>query len=215
MFFFWKSESGRKIASSHPELKSRSAAALSKTIPLGFHGDGGEYSHQDSIVVISWNSIIGSGAAADTRMIFTMIKKTDLLGNAETYNSLFKVFCWSMNSLMRGIFSPTDWEDRADLAESPGLPIAGCYSGAVVLARSDWQIYGDVSNSRNITQKLGCVISAEHRLVTLPCGTPMLRAQLGGGLLRKLLHLMLASLLCKARHRLYCCPPSLVSICEW
>ena len=32
---------------------------LPKTVPLGLHGDGGSFSHQDSLFVLSWNGLLG------------------------------------------------------------------------------------------------------------------------------------------------------------
>ncbi len=45
-----------------------------KTIPLGLHGDGGAYSRQDSLFVISCNVLSGFGTTKQTRMVITTIK---------------------------------------------------------------------------------------------------------------------------------------------
>eukprot|EP00959_Pyramimonas_sp_CCMP1952_P144428 3023365-Pyramimonas_sp.AAC.1 len=45
---FWDSATGRKLAAEHPVLRDRPRRLLKKTVPLGLHGDGGEYSNTDS-----------------------------------------------------------------------------------------------------------------------------------------------------------------------
>ena len=59
-----------------------SSAHLDVTIPLGLHGDGGSFSHQDSLIVFSFNSRIASrsGVAGFARMlVYTTIRKSDML----------------------------------------------------------------------------------------------------------------------------------------
>ena len=69
---FWSSDEGAALVRRHPVLSGRSAAELASTLPIGFHGDGGAMSHQDSLYVASWNSLLGIGNTADKRFIFTV-----------------------------------------------------------------------------------------------------------------------------------------------
>ena len=59
--FFWASETWRILLEDHPVLRDRDRRDLANTVPIGVHGDGAEFSHQDSIYVVSWNSPIGLG----------------------------------------------------------------------------------------------------------------------------------------------------------
>ena len=63
---FWKSQSRDPDVRDHPGLD-----VPQKTIPLGIHGDGGSFSKADSLLTISWNSLLGVGTTNRTRYIFT------------------------------------------------------------------------------------------------------------------------------------------------
>ena len=43
------------------------------------HGDGGAFSHNDSLFVLTWNSLIGSGATRATRFLMTLVRKSDMV----------------------------------------------------------------------------------------------------------------------------------------
>ena len=85
---------------------------------------------------------MGEGSTKDTRMVFTMIRKADCLG-IETYNALWESFSWSFNALRAGKRPALDVSGRA-CVESPGLSLAGGFSGAMVLMRGDWQWYSEI-----------------------------------------------------------------------
>ena len=138
--WFW--QNCKDFVSGHPTLKDKSRSELRKIIPLGFHGDGGAFSEAESVVVISWNSLIGAGSAKDTRLVFTFVKKSDL--DTEAYNILWRVFSWSMNCLLSGKFPTEDWLGRIDTSDRAGGTLAENFAGATVLMRGDWQFYSEV-----------------------------------------------------------------------
>lgn len=55
---FWESVVHTAYVAKHAFLK---ANEYFNTVPLGFHGDAGAYSDHDSVYVLSWNSLVGSG----------------------------------------------------------------------------------------------------------------------------------------------------------
>ena len=138
--FFWSSEEGRKLAEQHPELKHRSPAQLRKTVPLGLHGDGGAYSHQDSLYAVSWNSFVGLGITITKRFIFTLIRKAKL--TPATWVVIWQIFGWSVNALLTGQTPSSDWQGRP--LEAGGAPIADGFSGALIQIRGDWAFYCEV-----------------------------------------------------------------------
>ena len=135
---FWSSKSGKRLAAKHPELSRRRTRLLNKTVPLGLHGDGGEFSHQDSVNVISWNSLVGVGETKHKRFVFTLLKKSQMKENCETWDALWKVFAWSINVILFGKSPTTDWLDR-DI--EGGMPLADDFSGCMVQMRGDWAFY--------------------------------------------------------------------------
>ena len=90
---------------------------LDHTIPIGMHGDGGAYSKQDSVLVISWNSIIkpSEKGGRTKRIVFTMIRKSDY--TPETLNEMWRIFSWSVNSLLKREFPNTDYLNIASGGE--------------------------------------------------------------------------------------------------
>ena len=63
---FWTCMAETPFMRRHPVL---SRDMLSKTIPLGFYGDAGSFSHQDSLYVFTWNSMLG-GRSDDVEEVF-------------------------------------------------------------------------------------------------------------------------------------------------
>ena len=71
---YWEHIKDTEFFKQHPLLHD-----LDHTIPIGMHGDGGAYSKQDSVLAISWNSIITPSEKGGRikRIVFTMIRKSD------------------------------------------------------------------------------------------------------------------------------------------
>ena len=66
---FWAESQLDPDIKNHPALQTELARKY--TIPLGMHGDGGAFSHHDSLLTISWNSLVGSGITLRKRFVFT------------------------------------------------------------------------------------------------------------------------------------------------
>ena len=138
---FWKALKDSSIVQGHPGLRDRGHWGM--TLPLGLHGDGGAFSKQDSLFVISFNSLCaahGSGEGFAKRFLFTIIRKRDLAPG--TLDVLWRVFAWSVNQLLTGITAPTTWEDRP--ADGGGQFIAERWRAALVQIRGDWEFYANV-----------------------------------------------------------------------
>ena len=120
---------------SHPFLQSARQRRL--TVPLGMHGDGGSCSKNDFLFTISWNSLLGSGITMRKRFVFTAIRKSQLTSG--TLDSIWKVFAWSMNQLVRGEWSDTDWKGAP--TGRGGEKLADNWRGALIQVRGDWEFY--------------------------------------------------------------------------
>ena len=91
---YWDELRESEVLRDHPELLTEDKGWF---IPYGLHGDAGQFSHNDSLVVISFNSLIGSGVTKNQRYLITVCKKSDMcLG---TLDSLFRLIAWSFNVL--------------------------------------------------------------------------------------------------------------------
>ena len=69
---FWSEAAHDPDVKNHPGLQSKHDR--SKTIPLGFHGDGAAFSKHDSLLTIAWNSLLGSGQTLKKRFVFTTLR---------------------------------------------------------------------------------------------------------------------------------------------
>ena len=125
-----------------------SSAHLDVTIPLGLHGDGGSFSHQDSLIVFSFNSIIASRsgvAGFARRFLYTIIRKSDML--EATAPELLRIFSWSTNHLATAITPSLDWDDcpRAGGEQY----IAGGFRATLSQIRGDWEFLANVLKLAN------------------------------------------------------------------
>lgn len=137
----WDALSQSPALQFHPILKP---SDLEHTIPLGLHGDGGQFSHQDSFFVITWNSLVGQGTTRENRFPITCTRKSDLLRDGSTLESIFKIISWSLNTMLQGA-TPTHDADGMPL-DNGGQPLAGPWRGACIQVRGDWQFFCQAFN---------------------------------------------------------------------
>jgi len=76
-----------------------SSGAWARVLPIGLHGDAGAYSKQDSLMVVSWNSLLGFGDTQRTRFVFTFVLKS--VYTKETLDQLWRIFGWSSTPCSR------------------------------------------------------------------------------------------------------------------
>ena len=88
----WTSMQHTSFVREHPFLNKEH---WPKIVPLGFHGDAGSFSHQDSLFIFSWNSLLATGTTLSKRFIFTVVKKSNMCGG--TLDAIMEIFAWSMN----------------------------------------------------------------------------------------------------------------------
>ena len=133
---FWGNIQGSHYSRMHPR---RHQQDWRRTVPLGLHGDAGAFSHQDSLMTISFNSLIGSGVTIQKRFVITIIRKSDMLPG--TMDAIFRIIAHSFNALLLGE-TPGETADGHPLAGG-GVPLADGWCGALCQIRGDWQFYAE------------------------------------------------------------------------
>lgn len=131
---FWDSIAHTDFVRRHPFLPSD---AWRDIIPLGFHGDGGGFNKHDSLYTLSWNSLLAVGQTVQTRFLFSVIKKSDMV--ADTLDTIVKALSWSMNVLLSGQTPYTDWQNRC--IDGGGVDLASGTRGCLVQVRGDWEFF--------------------------------------------------------------------------
>jgi hypothetical protein len=56
---FWRHMEPTPFVQKHPVL---CPGVFDHTIPIGFHGDAGGFTEHESLIVLSWNSLLGTGS---------------------------------------------------------------------------------------------------------------------------------------------------------
>ena len=136
---FWQQMQHHEFVKKHPALKQDHWAT---TIPIGFHGDGGAFSKQDSLYTFSWNSLLGVGQTIAKRFIFTVIKKSDMV--AGTLDAILHVLSRSLIAVLSGT---TPFADSAGRRITGGrVDLASGFRGALCQVRGDWKLYTSVFN---------------------------------------------------------------------
>ena len=132
---FWTMMAGTDFARDLPIL-----GPLDRTLPIGLHGDGGAYSKQDSVLVLTWNSLLGSGCTKAKRYLLTCIRKTDLAPG--TLDAIFEILGWSFNVMATGVCPEKDWLGRAQPHRSHYL--AQGYRGVRCQVRGDLEFVASI-----------------------------------------------------------------------
>ncbi len=158
---FWRTlqQRGSDIVRDRVGLTDRWAH---KTLPIGLHGDGGAFSKQDGLFVLSRNSICGAEAAEGfgRRFLYTIVKKSAVVEC--TMEVLWKVFAWSMTHLLTGLTPEESW-DGAPLPDGLQFLVGGS-RGAFVQIRGDWEIYSNILElpAWNLHRNMCCLCRATN-----------------------------------------------------
>ena len=161
---FWKQMRDSAFVTKHPHLQQ---AYMSKTVPVGLHGDAGSFSHHDSMFVFSWNSLVGSGSTTDTRFVIAILKKSLLVEG--TMDAISKIMGWSFNVMLSGIFPECDWEGRKLPGEPDTLPKVG--GGFSAKSEETGNSMGLTWACRSGVRVATCVGFAGHLTSRTTCGT--------------------------------------------
>lgn len=124
-------------ASSHPHRDS-----FQYCVPVGFYGDSAKVTKEDSLLTLTWNSIVTSHLrpSVESRLVICAIPTTWLVNLDEVTAAVV----WSMGAMMDGFYPNTDhlgrpFPPRSTRQACAGLPLAGGYTGCLCEFRGDWE----------------------------------------------------------------------------
>ena len=148
------------------------------SIPVGFHWDAGSFSHQESVFLFSWNSLVSGGEDRPSkRFLFTLLKKSDIVEG--TIDRVMTLFAWSMNACLTGIQPATNHLGF----EIPGGGkdwIADGYRGILTQIRWDWDLFVQIfsfprwDGADNMCWMCGASGVKDSPLAFLNCGVDAL-----------------------------------------
>ena len=135
---FWQRMESTRFVRDHPHLDGLDR---SKLVPLGMHGDAGKFSHYESLMVFTFNSLLGEGPTKSTRFLMTCIKKSLICEG--TIEAIAKLLGWSFNVLLTGV-EPVMDENGNALPSGAARYLAGGYRGVLVKVRGDWEFFNTI-----------------------------------------------------------------------
>ena len=92
---FWNSAEDRQHLRQHLCHRGHSAATPSKMVLVVLHGDGGSFSHQNSLYVVLEQHVWLRHNDLMERVIFTVAELT-----SATWDTIWKMFSWSMDVML-------------------------------------------------------------------------------------------------------------------
>ena len=87
---YWDELSDHNFIRSNPVVRD-CADHKTTAVPLGLHGNAGMMSKQKSVLVLTWNSLVGQGTSKQTRHVMTLIKKDEMLSDGATLHAIWDV----------------------------------------------------------------------------------------------------------------------------
>lgn len=110
---FWKSAKKHPALAGHPHLVN-----LSKTVPIGVHGDGVPITGKGKIWVrtawvYSWSSLIAQAPTKEKQLFIGMV--WDTLQGPNTMNVFLQILSWSLKHLQLGMWPLEDWQGKKQL----------------------------------------------------------------------------------------------------
>ena len=132
----------------HPVINDVANPAL--RVPLGIHGDDAGVHGNEQVLVITWGSVVPRLPTLDSRMLFSMIKVSDIYPH-DTLQTVYDVLRWSFECLACGKFPRADHAGKLfskvympQRFKMAGKPLAGGRRGAWAEMRGDWKYQGSV-----------------------------------------------------------------------
>ena len=132
----WEHLRSNPFVQRHPLLKDRD-----HTLPIGLHGEAVPFAKHDSLMVISWNGLLGSDNGRTKRIVFTFVRKRYY--SPATLDRIWEIFSWSINRMAIGKH-PIGERDGRRIDSVIESPLAGPYTAVLSNVRGDWQFYVEI-----------------------------------------------------------------------
>jgi hypothetical protein len=147
---FWEEATKAEWMADHPLLGNPHRAepgavpcdrvAWDSLIPIGIHGDGAKFSKYDSLMCLTWSSILSSAKdAIDNRWLITAVPLPRLLPG--TLRQICEPIAWSLAVMADGIWPQTDHQSQAwppGSSRNRQGPLANGVKGVLFDCRGDW-----------------------------------------------------------------------------
>ncbi len=112
----------------------------SRSLAVTIHGDGAPTTKADGLFTISWSSLHASGNTRQTKNVFTVIRKKDIMPG--TLDAVFSRLAWGLNACCDGVMPEQDWQGRQ--CPDRGRAIAEGWRLVTVMLRGDWEFYTQI-----------------------------------------------------------------------
>ena len=117
-------------------------------VPLGLHGDGGQFQRNDSIIVISFRTLLSSWNVATSQLLLIAlpkgcINKSKDDDSKDTMHHIWKVLVWSLEATFYNKFPEMDhmgkdWPTGSWRAKMAGRPLSPAgYRGFLYAIQAD------------------------------------------------------------------------------
>ena len=141
-----------------------------RTIPISIHGDGLPISGvgkswQASAEAFSWCSMLSRGSTLATNFLIHFVYKTLTVkgGTHQTMEQIWRLICWSLDSLARGLWPEMDphgqaWPQGSPDARRAGTALAGGWCGILWCIRGDLEHFSGCYNLENSNSNSPCCL---------------------------------------------------------
>ena len=155
----------------HPVIRSQPDPL--RRVPVGIHGDDAGMRGSESILVVTWGSVVKKGPTLDTRLLFSMLKQREIEKDV-TMDQFYNVLRWSFEHLASGKF-PTRDHNGIPFSEDYDIRrfrqrdkwLAGGYVGAWAEMRGDWKWLRETLHLQNhYGANYLCHLCRAHRHIT-------------------------------------------------
>ena len=125
-------------------------ATLSTFIPLSLHGDGGAFSKNDSLMVISMRSITSAANVAHSQLFLAGVPKACMNRSSnpaqDTMTCLWKVLAWSFSAVFSGKHPELDhrgqlWTDKYRMLKAGTSLTPKNYKGCIFALTGDFEYF--------------------------------------------------------------------------
>lgn len=120
----------------------REGFVAGNVVPCGLYGDGAKVTREDSLLTLTWNSVVTSSMkpSFECRMLICACPTTWL----PDVDQITGVIVWSFGCMADGFFPHRDhlgneWAPGSERAFKAGLPLAPGYKACLCQFRGDWE----------------------------------------------------------------------------
>ena len=124
----------------------------SSVVPLWLHGDGVEYAEDESLMTLTFGSVLATTNSMDSMFWMASFVKavtaTQTKHGADTWDSIWKVLVWSFKALWLGTHPTKDWNDEdfevgSLFLQKAGQPLYKNFRFIIWNLLGDWEYFAN------------------------------------------------------------------------